>query len=184
MRFLARTYNLMNRVSRESKERLEYEATHDPLTGLYNRRGYDFLLNNVDIYTSAFLLIDLDKFKSINDNYGHDVGDKALTKVAEILHKSFRAQDYVCRIGGDEFAVIMIHAESQLTGRIQNKIREINEQLKISDKDEGLPPLSLSVGVVFGDQDYTLDEVFKEADKALYKAKEDKDIEVVFAEAI
>ena len=78
----------------------------------------------------------------------------------------------------------MIHAESQLTGRIQNKIREINEQLKISDKDEGLPPLSLSVGVVFGDQDYTLDEVFKEADKALYKAKEDKDIEVVFAEAI
>ena len=184
MRFLARTYNLMNRASRESKEKLEYEATHDPLTGLYNRRGYDFLLNNVDIYTSAFLLIDLDKFKSINDNYGHDVGDKALTKVAEILHKSFRAQDYVCRIGGDEFAVIMIHAESQLTGRIQNKIREINEQLKISDKDEGLPPLSLSVGVVFGDQDYTLDEVFKEADKALYKAKEDKDIEVVFAEAV
>ncbi len=184
MRFLARTYNLMNRVSRESKEKLEYEATHDPLTGLYNRRGYDFLLNNVDIYTSAFLLIDLDKFKSINDNYGHDVGDKALTKVAKILHKSFRAQDYVCRIGGDEFAVIMIHAESQLTGRIQNKIREINEQLKIANKDEGVPPISLSVGVVFGDQNYSIDEIFKEADKALYKAKEDANREVVFAEAV
>ena len=184
MRFLARTYNLMNRVSRESKEKLEYEATHDPLTGLYNRRGYEFLLNNVDIYTSAFLLIDLDKFKSINDNYGHDVGDKALTKVAKILHKSFRAQDYVCRIGGDEFAVIMIHAESQLTGRIQNKIREINEQLKIANKDEGVPPISLSVGVVFGDQNYSIDEIFKEADKALYKAKEDANREVVFAEAV
>lgn len=184
MRFLARTYNLMNRVSRESKEKLEYEATHDPLTGLYNRRGYDFLLNNVDIYTSAFLLIDLDKFKSINDNYGHDVGDKALTKVAKILHKSFRAQDYVCRIGGDEFAVIMIHAESQLTGRIQNKIRDINEQLKIANKDEGVPPISLSVGVVFGDQNYSIDEIFKEADKALYKAKEDADRDVVFAEAV
>lgn len=184
MRFLARTYNLMNRVSRESKEKLEYEATHDPLTGLYNRRGYDFLLNNVDIYTSAFLLIDLDKFKSINDNYGHDVGDKALTKVAKILHKSFRAQDYVCRIGGDEFAVIMIHAESQLTGRIQNKIREINEQLKIANKDEGVPPISLSVGVVFGDQNYSIDEIFKEADKALYKAKEDANRDVVFAEAV
>ncbi len=184
MRFLARTYNLMNRVSRESKEKLEYEATHDPLTGLYNRRGYDFLLNNVDIYTSAFLLIDLDKFKSINDNYGHDVGDKALTKVAKILHKSFRAQDYVCRIGGDEFAVIMIHAESQLTGRIQNKIRDINEQLKIANKDEGVPPISLSVGVVFGDQNYSIDEIFKEADKALYKAKEDANREVVFAEAV
>lgn len=184
MRFLARTYNLMNRVSRESKEKLEYEATHDPLTGLYNRRGYDFLLNNVDIYTSAFLLIDLDKFKSINDNYGHDVGDKALTKVAKILHKSFRAQDYVCRIGGDEFAVIMIHAESQLTGRIQNKIREINEQLKIANKDEGVPPISLSGGVVFGDQNYSIDEIFKEADKALYKAKEDANREVVFAEAV
>ncbi|MCR4865360.1 MAG: diguanylate cyclase [Lachnospiraceae bacterium] len=184
MRFLARTYNLMNRVSRESKEKLEYEATHDPITGLYNRRGYDFLLNNVDIYTSAFLLIDLDKFKSINDNYGHDVGDKALTKVAKILHKSFRAQDYVCRIGGDEFAVIMIHAESQLTGRIQNKIREINEQLKIANKDEGVPPISLSVGVVFGDQNYSIDEIFKEADKALYKAKEDANRAVVFAEAV
>ena len=184
MRFLARTYNLMNRVSRESKEKLEYEATHDPLTGLYNRRGYDFLLNNVDIYTSAFLLIDLDKFKSINDNYGHDVGDKALTKVAKILHKSFRAQDYVCHIGGDEFAVIMIHAESQLTGRIQNKIRDINEQLKIANKDEGVPPISLSVGVVFGDQNYSIDEIFKEADKALYKAKEDANREVVFAEAV
>ncbi len=184
MRFLARTYNLMNRVSRESKEKLEYEATHDPLTGLYNRRGYDFLLNNVDIYTSAFLLIDLDKFKSINDNYGHDVGDKALTKVAKILHKSFRAQDYVCRIGGDEFAVIMIHAESQLTGRIQNKICDINEQLKIANKDEGVPPISLSVGVVFGDQNYSIDEIFKEADKALYKAKEDANREVVFAEAV
>ena len=184
IRFLARTYNLMNRVSRESKEKLEYEATHDPLTGLYNRRGYDFLLNNVDIESSAFLLIELDKFKRINDTYGHDVGDKSLTKVARILHRSFRAQDFVCRIGGDEFAIIMIHAESQLTGRIQNKIHEINEQLKISAADEGLPPISLSVGVVFGDQNYSFDEIFREADKALYKAKEDENREVVFADAI
>ena len=66
----------------------------------------------------------------------------------------------------------MIHAESQLTGRIQNKIREINEQLKIANKDEGVPPISLSVGVVFGDQNYSIDEIFKEADKALYKAKD------------
>jgi len=183
VRFLARTYNLINRVSRESREKLEFDATHDELTGLYNRRGYDFLLNNVDLDTSALLLIDLDEFKKINDTYGHDVGDKALNKVAGVLHKSFRAQDFVCRIGGDEFAVIMIHAEADLKDLIRNKIKKINDQLKQDTEKEGLPPISLSAGVVFGDKEHNSDAIFKEADEALYEAKGDKERDVIFHES-
>jgi len=181
IRFFARTYNLMNRVSHESKEKLEYQATHDELTGLYNRRGYDFLLNNVDIDTSALLLIDLDEFKKINDTYGHEMGDRALTKVAEVLHKSFRSQDFICRLGGDEFAVIMIHAESELTNLIKDKIHNINEELKVDADKEGLPPISLSAGVVFGDKQHNANNIFKEADGALYKAKADSENDVVFS---
>lgn len=178
IRFLAKTYNLMYHKSLESREKLEYDATHDKLTGLYNRRGYDFLLQNVDLDTSALLLMDLDKFKQINDTYGHDVGDKVLEKVAKVLHKNFRAQDYVCRLGGDEFAVIMIHAEEELSGQIRDKIQLINEELKVPE--EGMPPISLSAGVVFGDSDHDAENIYKDADGALYQAKENGRCDISF----
>lgn len=169
IRFLAKTYNLMHQTNLERREKLTYEATHDKLTGLYNRRGYDFLLKNVDLDTSALLLIDLDEFKGINDTYGHDVGDKVLTKVANAIRNSFRSQDYVCRIGGDEFAVIMIHADEEQTDLIRGKIWKINEYLQ--KKEEGVPAISISAGVTFGEDGHIAEIVFKEADEALYLAK-------------
>ncbi|MCR4750146.1 MAG: GGDEF domain-containing protein [Lachnospiraceae bacterium] len=181
IRFLAKTYNLMNHVSRESKEKLEYDATHDELTGLYNRRGYDFLLNNVDIDTSALVLIDLNEFKKINDTYGHDVGDRALIKVADVLNRNFRAHDFVCRIGGDEFAVIMIHTEPELKDKIAAKVKNINASLKADAQKEDLPPISLSAGVVFGELQHSISEIYKQADNALYKAKADSSHDVIFA---
>ena len=181
IRFLAKTYNLMNHVSRESKEKLEYDATHDELTGLYNRRGYDFLLNNVDIDTSALVLIDLNEFKKINDTYGHDVRDRALIKVANVLNRNFRAHDFVCRIGGDEFAVIMIHTEPELKDKIAAKVRNINASLQADAQKEDLPPISLSAGVVFGELHHSISEIYKQADNALYKAKADSGHDVIFA---
>ena len=169
IRFLAKTYNLMNRANMESQEKLSHEATHDKLTGLYNRRGYDYLIKNVDWDTSALLLLDLDDFKKVNDTHGHDVGDLVLRKAADVIFKSFRSQDFVCRIGGDEFAVIMIHADAGLTGLIQNKIDKMNEIL--AQGDDRIPAISLCAGISFGEAMHDVDRIFKEADDALYVSK-------------
>ena len=169
IRFLAKTYNLMYHTHIANKEQLNFEATHDELTGLYNRRGYEFLLDNVDLETSALLLFDLDEFKSVNDTYGHDVGDKVLVRASDAIAKSFRNEDYVCRLGGDEFVVIMVHATSDMQELIKGKIQRLNDGLK-DDKD-GVPAISVSVGVAFGKIGLKPEELLKNADKALYDVK-------------
>lgn len=169
-RFLAKTYNMMFEANREKTEQLAYDATHDRLTGLYNRSGYDFLMKNADLETCALLLIDVDKFKSVNDTYGHSTGDRALIRVAEILRDNFRDEDYICRIGGDEFAAIMVNAGQKFTDLIRDKITHINETLL--HPDDGLPPLSLSVGVAFGRNGRGSARLAKDADVALYRVKD------------
>lgn len=169
-RFLARTYNLIFEAGREKKEKLAYEATHDKLTGAYNRSGYIFLMENAELESSALLIVDVDKFKSTNDTYGHTAGDKALMKVAESLRSSFRSQDYVCRIGGDEFVVIMVKAKSASEEMVVNKINSINEILK-NPTEKGLPPTSISCGVAFGSAGIDGDQLFRIADAALYEVK-------------
>ncbi len=169
-RFLAKTYNMMFEANREKTERLAYEATHDKLTGLYNRSGYDFLMQNANLDTCALLLVDVDKFKNVNDTYGHTTGDLALVRVANVLCDSFRGEDYICRIGGDEFAVIMVNAEPEFAELIREKITRINETLLHPQND--LPPLSLSVGVAFGGTAHSTGHIAKDADLALYRVKE------------
>lgn len=168
-RFLAQTYNLMYEVNKQSQEHLAFEASHDKLTGLYNRGGYDYLIENARLKESALLLVDVDHFKDINDKYGHEIGDKALAWIASVIRGSFRAQDHVCRIGGDEFAVIMQPIGPHLTALIQEKVRNINRTLQVPP--EGLPPTSVSVGVAFGLDDASAQGLYENADAALYKVK-------------
>jgi len=170
LRFLARTYNEMFERTQQEQNKLSYEASHDVLTGLYNRSAFEKLRHSSDERDIAMLLIDLDKFKEINDTYGHDTGDAILKKAAAILRASFRSEDLVCRIGGDEFAVIMLHASSELSGLVRRKIGSANE--KLMNPDDGLPPISISVGVAFGDRREPTEDIFKDADTALYKVKE------------
>ncbi len=169
LRFLARTYNEVRERDLHHREQLSYDATHDALTGLFNRSVFEKLRTRCNDLNHALLIVDLDKFKQINDTYGHDVGDKALCYVAALLQQNFRAEDYICRIGGDEFVVIMVHSGSALRELIDEKIRHINEILKVPK--DGLPPLSLSVGVAFGDRENPTDDIFKDADTALYRTK-------------
>ena len=169
-RFLARTYNLMYEANRESKEQLAYEATHDQLTGLYNRSGYEFLCRNVDFSAAAFLLFDLDKFKGVNDQFGHDVGDRALIRVAAVVRGCFRSGDYICRIGGDEFAAILLGVGPENTALIRDKIETINRQL--AEEKDGLPPLSISAGGAFGAPGLEVREIYRQADTALYRVKD------------
>ena len=169
-RYLARTYNSMFRTSQAQQKQLSYEATHDALTGLYNRSAFDSFREQDLGGDVSLLLIDADKFKEINDNYGHATGDKILIKLATVLRDSFRAEDYVCRIGGDEFAVIMVHCTSSMEDLIRGKVERANERLQ--DTSDGLPPISISVGVAFSDRLAPTEDIFKDADKALYKVKE------------
>ena len=167
--FLAKTYNLMYEANQEKTERLTYDATHDQLTGIHNRSGYVFFLQNTNWESSALLLFDVDKFKGINDHGGHKIGDKALIKVARTIDESFRSQDHVCRIGGDEFAVIMVHTSPSHAEQVKAKVAGINEIL--GRGEDGLPPISVSCGVAYGDRTQDAEQIFRRADAALYAVK-------------
>ena len=104
-RYLAKTYNKMYEAFKQSIENLNYEASHDSLTGVYNRAGYDVVKQSLDLKSTAVLIIDADNFKKINDMYGHLVGDQVLKKIEDALRAAFRSEDYICRVGGDEFWV-------------------------------------------------------------------------------
>lgn len=169
LRFLAETYNRIFRQNRENQDKLSYEAEHDALTGLYNRSAFEKLRSMSRRRSSALLLVDVDKFKTVNDTYGHDVGDRVLQKVASILRSSFRAEDRIFRIGGDEFAIIMTHAGQELADLVERKIRDANRRLQ--NPEDGLPPVSLSVGVAFGDRPDPTEDIYKDADTALYQVK-------------
>ena len=170
LRFVTRTYNRILRENKHARERLSHEASHDALTGLFNRGAYDLLMESADTEHMALLLIDVDYFKTVNDTYGHAVGDRVLKRVAEILRNSFRSVDILCRIGGDEFAVVMTRVNSSMRQLVVNKIARANELLQ-HPKDD-LPPVSLSVGVAFSDRDNPQGDIFKDADTALYRVKE------------
>ncbi|MBQ3703086.1 MAG: diguanylate cyclase [Oscillospiraceae bacterium] len=170
-RYLARAYNKMYDVYRSSLEHLNFKASHDELTGAYNRAGYDLLLSSIDLSSTYMLLFDVDNFKGINDTYGHETGDKVLIKLVQILKGNFRADDYVCRIGGDEFIVFMVHATEKQHDLIAQKIDEINRRL--ADTEDGLPAASVSVGIVHGTDADSAENLFEKTDAAMYQAKKD-----------
>jgi diguanylate cyclase (GGDEF)-like protein len=140
------------------------------LTGVYNRAGYDLIRHSVDLKTTAFLLVDADKFKRVNDDFGHEIGDRILQKIANTLLANFRSDDYICRIGGDEFMVLMVHISKNVRHLIESKIIQINKEL--SNTEDGLPPVSVSVGVALCRDTNDPQELFHDADVALYYVKD------------
>lgn len=166
---LAETYN---KVYQETQKIIRHQAEHDSMTDLLNRGAFEKILN---IYENgepnfALILVDVDTFKSVNDTHGHAMGDKILKKVSKLLKDAFRSIDYVCRIGGDEFAIIMVEMTSDLQYTISDKIKVVNEELAMAE--DGVPAVSLSVGVAFADRENPGESIFKDADKALYRVKE------------
>ena len=153
------------------RKQLEYKAMQDALTGLYNRAGYNALTEELskekDIMV-GIMVLDIDKFKEVNDTYGHETGDIILKNVANLLRVSFRSSDYVIRYGGDEFVVIMTGITENLEFVVKNKIEGINVQLENPIAD--LPKTSVSAGLCFGENGFN-QELFTKADKALYYTK-------------
>jgi diguanylate cyclase (GGDEF)-like protein len=152
-------------------KKAKWQAAHDSLTGLHNRVIFQEICNKLkdSSVPVALLIVDVDNFKSINDNYGHRMGDKALTKVAKLLTKSFRPEDHVIRYAGDEFVIIMLNITSEDSEKISDRINSINTAL--TDTSDNLPKLSISVGGAFSESGYH-DDLFLRADKALYDVKE------------
>jgi len=169
-RYLAGTYNKMYSAYKKSIDNLSFKASHDELTGTYNRSGFDLIKGSVDLSTTAFLLFDADKFKSVNDSFGHEVGDKVLKKIARILVEHFRADDYVCRIGGDEFIVLMVHVKQEVRHLIEHKVVQINRDL--SDISDNVPPITLSAGVCLCEDGLNADQMLHRSDIALYYVKD------------
>ena len=169
-RYLARAYNKMYEVYKNSLERLNFKASHDELTGVYNRAGYDLLLSSIDLSSTYMMLLDVDNFKSINDTFGHKTGDQVLIKLVRVLKNNFRTDDYICRVGGDEFVIFMLHASEVQEDLIASKIEKINRELEASD--DGLPPASISVGIVRGESALDAKNLFEKTDEAMYQAKQ------------
>jgi diguanylate cyclase (GGDEF)-like protein len=161
-----------------AEEQSMWIATHDPLTNLHNRRyfqsEFEKSLNQAKRYQSKVTLfyLDLDNFKIINDTQGHQAGDKLLIAVADSLTKLIRNTDLICRIGGDEFAIIT--AISDLVGLI-SLATKINHNLNQICFDESKTAYSVgsSIGIaVYPEHGLTTHQLLANADLAMYKAKE------------
>ena len=166
-KYLALTYNDIYEINKANKLALEDKAKHDPLTGLLNRGGYDDLKNILKDSTSplAFVIFDVDKFKDINDTYGHEKGDEVLKEVGSLLQTTFRASDYAIRLGGDEFALVMMDMRRRNIDALKEKLNYLNKTLSNYN-----PSVSLSIGVAFSDAGF-YEELYKQADSALYEVK-------------
>jgi diguanylate cyclase len=156
------------------------DATMDGLTGVANRKSFDSTLRKFagDAMNSgddlALLMVDVDHFKSVNDTWGHQVGDLVLRHVAQVLQKSVRGQDHVARYGGEEFAVILqrTNAESALT--VGDNIRHslAREPLRM-DVTPPMRSLTVSMGVACYEPGDPLADWVKRSDAALYRAKKE-----------
>lgn len=162
-------YILIHLVT-DSERILTDQANTDKLTGLINRAGYDQLLTHINIKTTTLILFDADKFKVVNDTYGHEIGDRVLQKIAKILKQNFRLRDCVCRIGGDEFVVLMLGNDQTGQEQIVRKVSRINREL--SHTDDKLPIVSLSAGIAYGMHEKDWKTMFNHADQCMYQVKQ------------
>lgn len=134
----------------------------DPLTGVYNRR----ILDRIRDFTTV-AICDVDDFKVINDTFGHQVGDKALQLVSQILAQNSRVNDYVCRFGGDEFLIVFCGADEEIVKKRMASVLQSVNNISVSPNYR----LSLSIGISSYKPGNTLLTIIDEADKALYVSK-------------
>jgi diguanylate cyclase (GGDEF)-like protein len=159
--------------------RLEAMAFRDPLTGLYNRRYLDDALERElqrarrQGYPVSVLVIDIDRFKELNDQHGHQAGDEVLTALASELHASVRADDLACRWGGEEFVLVLPTMSIEAACARADMFRRDFERRAVRYRDANLRA-TVSVGVAaFPMHGVTAAELLGAADNALYRAKSD-----------
>jgi diguanylate cyclase (GGDEF)-like protein len=154
---------------------LEQQASHDPLTGLKNRRRFDEDLraelarSRRERTVGALLMLDLDNFKQVNDTLGHPAGDRVIADIAGVLNARMRATDVVARLGGDEFAIVLPRCELDEAEEVADAIAAAIRQHV--PRGESAPPITASIGVATFGADAGYEAVLAAADNALYEAK-------------
>lgn len=151
------------------RRELETEAAHDFLTGVANRRGFEAQMRKMTKVGGAFLLVDLDYFKDVNDNLGHDVGDNVLRSVGQAMRDSVRHSDLVARLGGEEFAIFMPGVDAAQACEISERVRESIAE-RTSAHLPGGAKLTCSAGLTLSDGG-AFQSLYHAADRALYAAK-------------
>lgn len=159
----------------ESQNELKFLASTDSLTKLYNRRYFLDASQNIiniakrDNNDIAVLMFDIDRFKNINDSYGHDVGDDVLVLFAKTLNEQVRASDIVCRWGGEEFVLMLHNTDIGSATLVAENLKHEIELLHVKIKNEQEIRFTTSVGVAKVETD--IEDAIKKADDALYDAK-------------
>ena len=158
---------------------LRQQSIRDPLTGLYNRRFLEeFLLRELaradrKKHPLSIITLDIDHFKRINDSLGHAAGDIALRRVGLLLQGFVRQSDIACRVGGEEFSVLLPEASLQIAAQRAEDIRKAVQDLKLKFGDSELGAITVSLGVAaFPDHGTSVDALIHAADQALYDAKD------------
>jgi len=175
LNILSETFNEMYDRNEANEILLRHKAEHDELTGLINRTAYNRLKKALSFTEEkiALIIVDVDFFKLINDNNGHVIGDKVLKFVSDVLMENFRATDYVARVGGDEFSIIMTQCDPNIKTTeklIEKKMKAIKE--KLFRGEPGLPAVTVSCGIALSSIGYT-EQLYEHADSALYDVKRD-----------
>lgn len=167
--------DITSRKERESI--LRQQADKDPLTQAWNRRYFEKLVPeyiNESIKKSenfSLLLLDADKFKNINDTYGHKTGDKVLIELAEICRHSLREDDVVARFGGEEFVVFLNKTDADSAQKVAERLRQNIADASVLDDKGNRISFTVSIGVVSSEKTSALDVLLRQVDDAMYLAK-------------
>ncbi len=169
---------LISNLEQTQKE-LKLLASTDPMTNLYNRRYFSKVSEHIldlakrDKTSLCVIMLDIDKFKNINDTYGHKVGDEVIIDLANRLNDKTRNSDIVCRFGGEEFVILLPDTTINGAFIIAEKIREEVENYEIDLEYGRYLKYTISIGVseVIHDEDVNIEATIHRADEALYKAK-------------
>ena len=170
---LERLHILINQEEKRGKE-LKILSETDRMTGLYDRVNGERKVNEFlsDGVGGMFFMLDIDNFKSYNDNYGHQIGDRVIITVAETLHRTFRANDITIRLGGDEFGVYAVGIITyEMAESIINRMFNMLEENELSELDDKKFYVSVGAVICSGKEKITFSDLYEAADSAMYTSK-------------
>jgi diguanylate cyclase (GGDEF)-like protein/PAS domain S-box-containing protein len=172
---------------KQYEEKLVFLAYHDPLTGLNNRKGfYEYLKNVVkqarrNASRLAVIYMDIDKFKQVNDTLGHEIGDELLKTIAHRLQDSLRETDFISRIGGDEFTIVMTNDTSFHPNKLAVKIgNAIRFPYDLSGHTIDYVSASIGISIYPDDNAKDIEDLVKKADMAMYEAKKTRNTHIFY----